>query len=111
MNTLKIGMTLRERLGDDGARELLDVIKDHADKWRAETVNICCDRFDVRLKNYAEKSAVDEGFARVIDKLAETKIDLSHRLADMRVELLRWSFAFWIGQIVVLAALLRVLIR
>ncbi len=62
-------------------------------------VNTCTERIDGRLHDFATRSDVSEGFERIIDKLA-----------DLRVELLRWSFAFWLGQIVVLAALLRVLI-
>jgi hypothetical protein len=32
-------------------------------------------------------------------------------MAALRVELLRWSFAFWIGQVAVTAALMALLIR
>lgn len=40
-----------------------------------------------------------DGFNKVVDKLADTKIELADRLSNMRVELVRWSFAFWLGQI------------
>lgn len=100
MKRVPVTVLLRERLGDDGARELNDFVEQHGDVWRGDVVNTCTDRVDVRLHDYAKRSDVIEGFERIVNKLA-----------DMRVELLRWSFAFWIGQIVVLAALLRVLIR
>jgi hypothetical protein len=74
-------------------------------------VNACSERVDARLQNYAAKSEVVDGFAKVIDRLADTKIELADRLAQMRVELLRWSFAFWAGQLLVIAALIGVLLR
>ncbi len=73
-------------------------------------VNVCSERLDLRLQHYAGKHDVSDGFTKVVDRLADTKIELSDRLAQMRVELVRWSFAFWLGQILVFAALLRVLI-
>jgi hypothetical protein len=61
--------------------------------------NTCTDRFDARLHDYSKRTDVYEGFERIVNKLA-----------DLQVELLRWSFAFWVGQIVVIAALLRFLL-
>jgi len=100
MKRVPVTVLLRERLGDDGARELHEFVEQHGDVWRSDVVNTCTERMDGRLHDYAKRSDVLEGFERIVNKLA-----------DMRVELLRWSFAFWIGQIVVLAAVLRVLIR
>lgn len=99
MRRVPVSPALRERLGDDGARELNDFVEQHADMWRSDVVNTCTDRFDGRLHDYARRSEVSEGFERIVNKLA-----------DLRVEMLRWSFAFWLGQILAIAAILRVLI-
>jgi hypothetical protein len=99
MRRVPVAVTLRDRLGDDGARELNDFVEQHGDVWRTDVVNTCTERIDGRLHNYTKRSEVLEGFEKIIEKLA-----------DLRVELLRWSFAFWIGQIIALAALLRVLL-
>lgn len=99
MKKIPVSPMLRERVGDDGARELNDFVEQHADLWRTDVVNTCTDRFDARLHDYSKRSDVYEGFERIVNKLA-----------DLRVELLRWPFAFWVGQIVVIAALLRFLL-
>jgi hypothetical protein len=99
MKRVPVAVTLRDRLGEDGARELNDFVEQHGDAWRMDVVNTCTERFDTRLHDYTKRSDVADGFERIIN-----------RLADLRVEILRWSFAFWIGQIVVIAALLRVLL-
>ena len=110
MGKVVIGVVLRERLGEDGVRALDDYVEQRAEVWRSDVVNICSERLDTRLQNYAGKNDVLDGFNKVIDKLAETKIELADRMSNIRVELVRWSFAFWLGQILVIAAILRVLL-
>ena len=41
--------------------------------------------------------------------LADLKVELSDKLAIMRVEILRWSFLFWIGQVAALFAAMTML--
>ena len=41
-----------------------------------------------------------DGFSRVVNQMA-----------DMKVEILRWSFAFWVGQVAVMAVLLSYMLR
>jgi hypothetical protein len=57
-------------------------------------IQTCTDRIDSRLHH------IDEGFAKVVNQLAE-----------MKVELLRWSFAFWVGQVVVTVAIVTLFAR
>ena len=106
-----IGVVLRERLGEDGVRALDDYVEQRAEVWRSDMVNICSDRLDTRLQNYAGKNDVLDGFSKVLDKLAETKIELADRLSNMRVEIVRWSFAFWLGQIAVIMGAIFMMFR
>jgi len=109
MGKIIVGVALRDRLGEDGARALSEYVEQHAELWRADVVSSCTERIDTRLQHYAGKNDVLDGFNKVVDKLADTKIELSDRLSNMRVEMLRWSFVFWLGQILAIAAILRVL--
>jgi len=61
-------------------------------------VNTCTERFDARLSGYATQSEVTEGVARIVNQIAE-----------LRVEILRWSFAFWLGQTLVIVAIVAAL--
>ena len=109
MGRVVVGMALRERLGEDGVRALDEYVEHRSEVWRTDVVNSCAERLDTRLQHYAGKHDVFDGFNKVVDKLADTKIELAERLSNMRVELLRWSFAFWLGQILAVAAILQVL--
>ena len=90
-----IAATLRDRLSEDAAREPNEFVDQQGREWRSNVVDTCTDRIDGRLRDYAMRDDVAKGFERIVDKLA-----------DVRVELLRWSFAFWVGQVaIVLAAM------
>jgi hypothetical protein len=56
------------------------------------------DRTDARFHEYTRR--IDDMVTRIV-----------HQLGDMRVELLRWSFAFWLGQVLVMAALLKLMLQ
>lgn len=60
----------------------------------------CTDRIDVRIERFALREDLINGLAGI-----------RQEMATMRVELLRWSFAFWIGQVAATAGLMALLIR
>ena len=103
------------------ARALSEYVEQQAELWRTDVVNSCTERIDTRLQ-YAKKSEVLDGFSKVLDKIADTKleladrlsstkIELGNRMSDMRVEWLRWSFAFWLGQVVVIMGAMFMMFR
>ena len=67
------------------------------------------ERFDGRLDTVAADLRVEmqKGFTGIWQAMA----DLRQEFADARVELLRWSFLFWIGQVVAVASLLAFMLR
>lgn len=95
-----VGVALRQRLGDDGAHELTEYVGHQGDAWRKDVMAACTDRLDVRLERFALREDFIKGFSEIREEMA-----------TLRVELLRWSFAFWIGQVAVTAALMALLIR
>lgn len=109
MGKIVVGIVLRDRLGEDGARALSEFVEQHSEAWRAEVVDTCSDRLNGRLHDYAKRSEVGEGFERMVNMLADVKVELSDKLAGMRVEILRWSFLFWIGQVAALFAAMTML--
>ena len=91
-----VGVALRDCLGEDGVRDLNDYMEEHRHAWRVEVVNAIAERLDYRLKECAKR----EDIARVEKQMSETK-----------VEILRWSFLFWIGQVATIAALLSYMLK
>lgn len=95
-----IGTTLRHRLGDEGVFELAEYVEHQGDAWRKDVMATCVDRIDVRVERFALREDVVKGFSEIRDEMAA-----------LRVELVRWSFAFWIGQVAATAALMALLVR
>lgn len=100
MNKVPVGLALRDRLGENGVRDLHDYVDEHRQAWRTDVVNAIDERLDLRLKDCARR----EDLVRIEGRL-------SSRISETKVEILRWSFAFWIGQIATIAALLSYMLR
>ncbi len=60
----------------------------------------CTGRLDVRLERFALREDLIKGCSEIRDEMAA-----------LRVELLRWSFAFWVGQVAATAGLMALLVR
>jgi len=73
-------------LGDDGTEALVEMVYAAAADWRDDALN----RFD----------------QRITQEVSALKVDVTKELASMRVEILRWSFVFWITQLGAVAGLL-----
>jgi len=95
-----VGLALRDRLGENGVRDLETYIEQHEENRRTDVVNQITERLDFRMNECAKRNEMLEGFSRIVD-----------RMADMKVELLRWSFAFWIGEVAVIMAMLSYMLR
>ena len=67
------------------------------DAWSEHVLNIAAERFERRLtaEIFWLRVEMHAGFTAI-----------RQELSDQRVELLKWSFAFWIGQLAAMTALL-----
>jgi hypothetical protein len=82
---------LRRRLGDDAAFELLAMLHTAGSCWEDDVLTRATDRFGRML--------------------AEETGKLRQEIATSRVELLKWSFLFWVGQLAAMAGLLAFMLR
>jgi hypothetical protein len=71
------------------------------------------DRFERRLTEETSKLRVEivQGDALLRQELAPGLAGVRQELATTRVELLKWSFLFWVGQVVAMIAILSVLLQ
>lgn len=105
MKKVNVGLALRDRLGEPGTQGLTEYVERHGEVWRDDVVNACTERMDGRWHDY--KLHVDEKFDKVDGQFTRIVI----QLADLRVEILRWTFAFWAGQILATIALMTFFFR
>ena len=60
----------------------------------------CTERIDLRLERFALREDLIKGLS-----------DIRQEMAALRVELLRWTFAFWVGQVAATAGVVALLFR
>ena len=71
-------------------------------EWTEHVLAVASDRFERRLAEELADFRVEIG---------KQFADVRNEMSSMRVELLRWSFVFWLGQITVIAAMLAYMLR
>ena len=106
MSGTRIPATVRMKLGDDATFGLIELLDSERKDWSEKVLLTATDRFERRLSQEISvlrqdfHTALHEGLAAVRQELTTT-----------RVEIVRWSFVFWIGQVATTAALLAFMLR
>ena len=104
-----IGLRLRDRLGPEASQELSQTFEEAENDMLTTT----SDRFEGRLIAVGsdirqDMARMDAGF-RIA--LTERLADVGTEISEMRAEVLRWSFLFWVGQVAATAAVLGFMLR
>jgi ABC-type uncharacterized transport system ATPase component len=106
MSSRTIPANLRTRLGDDATFGLVELLSAEEKDWSERMLTSATERFERRLTQ--EISLLRQDFHQ---SLNEGLAGIRTELARVRVEMLRWSFVFWIGQVAAVAALLALMLR
>ena len=93
---------LREKLGDDAMADLRAFIDVEGRQWKEDVLSISVDRFERRLAE--EIGALRGDMAK---EFAAVRVEM----AQMQVNLLKWSFLFWIGQFAAVTAMMAFLLK
>lgn len=111
--TARLSQAFYAKLGDDIANELVNWFNAVDATYRAdlrELNELNFARFDAKLEQRVVQleARLDTRFTQEIARLEakfDTKIDGG--LAGLRAELIKWMFAFWVGNLAVLLAVTR----
>ncbi|MBI3490391.1 MAG: hypothetical protein HY047_01115 [Acidobacteria bacterium] len=97
---------LRKVLGDDATFGLIELLDAERKDWSDQVLSVATDRFERRLTE--EVSALRLDLSR---ELHEGLSFVRQEIATTRVDMLKWSFVFWIGQVAAMAALMAFMLR
>lgn len=113
MQAGRVSAALRERLGDEATLGLLDVLESSRREWREEVLASAGERFEHRLTEQisAVRLEMAAGFAALRQEMALMRSEWHQELANARVDVIKWSFVFWIGQLVALGGLMAFMLR
>lgn len=117
MSIVQVPEALARRLGDDGTEGLVALLDSTRQDWTETVLTAAVDRFEYRLTS--EISGLRLDMARefsglrqdVTREIAAVRQDFTRDLSGVRVEMLKWSFLFWIGQVAAMAGLLAFMLR
>ena len=104
-----LGQALRARLGPKGSEELFVAL----DEMKADMLRTAQEQFEARMDTRFEQINGDVATfdANLRIAMSDGFSKIRSEMSDMRVDILRWSFFFWVGQLVALGSLMAVLIR
>jgi len=106
MSGRRVPAILRDQLGDEGTFGLIELLDSEHKQWSDHVLSIAAERFERRLAE--EISALRDSLRGALhDGLGAVRQELSTN----RVELLKWSILFWVGQVAAMAALLAAMFR
>jgi len=94
---LYVPETLRMKLGEDGVKELVDLLNRTAKNIKGNLEEKASDKLEQRLTE--TKGGIEK---QITDLRTELKTEIAHTRAD----LIKWMFIFWIGQVAVMGGLL-----
>src|SRR5712691_2881876 len=102
MEKVPVPAPLRDRLGHEATLGLIELLDSAREAWSEHVLSVAADRFERRLSEEMSKLRVEMhgGFAA-----------LRQELATARVELLKWSFLCWVGQVAAMAGPLAFMLR
>jgi|SRR5580765_4461733 len=102
----RVPAALRARLGDDATFGLIEVFDSERKDWSEHVLSVATDRFERRLTEEITALRVE-----VRDALHDGLLSVRQELATTRIEMLKWSFVFWVGQVAAVAGLLAFMLR
>jgi hypothetical protein len=113
----RVPAALRDRLGDEATFGLIELLDAERKEWREQVLSVAADRFERRLTEEISglrvefRTVLHDGLAAVRTEMHDGVNSLRQEIATTRVEMLKWSFLFWVGQIAAIAGLLAVMFR
>jgi hypothetical protein len=93
---MPVAVKLSQRFYQKFGHELVDELVNWLNQMDAAY------RFDLREFNDANFARFD---AKLEQRLAEVKAELQQEIATLRVDLIKWMFVFWIGNVATTAGL------
>jgi hypothetical protein len=113
VNVRRVPAAVRNKLGDVATEGLVEWLDEQRQESSDQVLSISADRFERRLTDEIHSVRVDlaQLEARLRRELHEGLATVRQELAGTRIEFLKWSFLFWVGQVAAVAGLLAFMLR
>jgi len=99
---ITVPKVLRERLGEEGVEALVELINAAYAHARDDTLTLAAEKFERRLT---------EEVARLEAKISQEVARLETKISEVKADLIRWMFLFWVGQLGAILGILLMFFR
>ena len=93
MPIITVPKVLREKLGEDGADALVELVNVANGQTKADVLTFVEEKFERRL-------------SEEIGKVRQEMSVMRQEASEAKAELIRWMFLFWVGQVAVIFGIL-----
>jgi hypothetical protein len=120
MQVSDVSPALRERLGVEATVGLLRLFDTARQEWTGDVTTAAVERFEARLIEETARLGLEiaEFRASLQAEIAALRQESTTEFAALRqenlegrIELLKWCFAFWVGQVFAVAGVVAVVLR
>ena len=113
MDAATVPPALAAQLGPKATLGLVEVLSEAKNECVEHVMTQSVERFERRLVEEISKVRIEivQGNAALRQETAALGHGLRREMAAHRVEFLKWSFIFWIGQVVAVAGVVSALLR
>ena len=108
MPIVMVPKVLREKLGEDGADALVGLINEANGQAKGDVLTFVEEKFERRLSEElgkvseritTESSKLNERLTTEIGKVNVEFAKVRQEMAELKADLIRWMFIFWVGQL------------
>ena len=119
-----VPVSLRDRLGTEATVGLLSLFDLARSEWKADLIAACTERYERRLSEEMAgvrvqvaqveaslRTEMAQMGASIRQDMAQMGASIRQDMAAGRVELFKWCFIFWIGQVLAMTGITGVMLR
>ncbi len=113
MEVHDVAPALQARLGPEGTAGLLALFDSARQDWTDDVTALAVERLERRLTEEISgvRVSIAQSDATLRVEMGGLREELRKEMSDLRFDLLKWSFAFWIGQLIAVAGVMGLMLR
>ncbi|WP_347274018.1 hypothetical protein [Candidatus Kuenenia sp.] len=115
MAIITIPKILREKLTEEGAEALVEVLDKVEDRSEMHVLQVAEERFEKKVEQAKSelkddinslRSELKDDVGKVDKRLEQVRSELKTDIANARADLIKWMFIFWMGQVITITGIL-----
>ena len=104
MAVIAIPKVLREKLGEDGADSLVELINLSNQKVKEDVIELSAEKFERRLSEELSKLRTED-IAKLDKRITDEVAKLRVEMADLKTDLIKWQIGMFVTTVILILGL------